>query len=145
MTTGLSEAEVLAQFSAVKADEAPKVDEVEVLFESTKSFTVGKDTVTIRPFGFGELPQVISLLKGVGSHFAHYQAAGTLNTVESMMDIIAAGGENLIQALALNTGKPRSYFNTVAPDVGVQIMQDFLQMNIGFFTSRVLPVIKGIQ
>ena len=145
MTDGLSEAEVLAQITSHESVEPVKADELEVLFESTKSYTVGSDTITIRPFGFGELPQVIALLKGVGSHFAHYQALGTLNTVEAMMDVIAAGGENLIQTLCLNTGKPRAYFNTLSPEVGVQIMQDFLVMNIGFFTKRVLPVIKGIQ
>lgn len=138
----LSEAEVLAQ-AVHTATQENKQDEMEVLFESTKSYTVGTDTITIRPFGFGELPIVISLLKGVGSQFAYYQAQGKLQTAEGIMDIIAAGGENLIQALALNTGKPRDYFNKLSPEIGMQVMQDFLMMNIGFFMSRVLPVIKG--
>jgi len=144
MSQELSEAEVLAQ-AMTKATPEQKVDEIEILFESTKTYNIGSETLTIRPFSFGELPQVISLLKGVGSHFAHYQALGTLNTVEAMMDVIAAGGENLIQTMSLNTRKPRAFFDTIAPDVGVMIMQDFLMMNIGFFTKRVLPVIKGIH
>ena len=141
----LSEQEVLAQAKANQPIETPKVDEVEVLFESTKSYTIIGEQITIRPFSFGELPIVISLLKGVGSQFAYYQQKGTLNTVEGMMDIIAAGGENLIQALALNTGKDRQFFNKISPEDGVKVMQDFLMMNIGFFMQRVLPAIKGMK
>jgi hypothetical protein len=140
----LTEAEVLAQAISKPVESTPD-NEMEILFETTKSYQVGTEQITIRPFGFGELPVVISLLKGVGSQFAYYQSKGTLQSVESMMDIISAGGENLIQALALNTGKPRDFFNKLSPEVGMQVMQDFLMMNIGFFTQRVLPVIKGMK
>ena len=60
-----------------------------------------------------------------------------------MMDIVSSGGENLIQALVLNTGKPRAFFDNVSPDEGVKLMLEFLQMNIGFFTNRVVPVLQG--
>lgn len=140
----LSEEEVLAQANAPKP-EAKKVDELEVLFESRETFNINGEDISIRPFAFGELPIVISLLKGVGSYFAMHQAAGTLNTVDGMFDVIAAGGENLIQALALNVKKPRSWFDTVAPDDGVRLMEAFLLMNIGFFTNRVLPAIKTLN
>lgn len=141
----LSEEEMLKKTATVKEETVPVENEMEVLFETTKSYTIGTDTVTIRPFSFGELPVVISLLKGVGSQFAYYQSKGTLNSVEAMMDVISAGGENLIQALALNTGKDRAFFNKISPEDGVKIMQDFLVMNIGFFTKRVLPAIKGMK
>jgi hypothetical protein len=140
----LTAEEVMAQAKQNTPQEV-KQDEMPVLFENTMSFDINGEVVTIRPFSFGELPIVISLLKGVGSQFAYYQQKGTLNTVEGMMDVIAAGGENLIQALALNTGKPREFFNKISPEDGVRIMQDFLMMNISFFTQRVLPVIKGLK
>lgn len=141
----LDEQEVFAQALSNKPVEATKVDEMEVLFESKKTFTVGTESVTIRPFSFGELPIVISLLKGVGSIFAHHQKQGTVQSVEGIMDIIGNGGENLIQALALNTGKERKFFDTMSPEDGVTIMQEFLMMNIGFFMKRVLPAIKGMK
>lgn len=141
----LSEDEVFAQANANKPVEATKIDEMEVLFDSKKTFIVGSESVTIRPFSFGELPTVISLLKGVGSQFAYHQKQGTVHTVEGIMDIIGSGGENLIQALALNTGKERKFFDTISPEDGVTIMQEFLMMNIGFFMKRVLPAIKGMK
>lgn len=140
----LTEAEMLARASTIKP-EAPKTNELEVLFETTRSYEVNGETVTIRPFSFGELPKVIALLKGVGSQFAYHQSKGTLNSVEGIMEIVGAGGENLIQTLAINTGKPREFFDKISPELGVAIMQDFLIMNIGFFTNRVLPVIKGMK
>jgi len=145
MSEELSIEEVMAKTKANAPVAEVKQDEIAILFETTKSFDINGEQITIRPFSFGELPVVISLLKGVGSQFAYYQAKGTLNTVEGMMDVIAAGGENLIQALALNTGKPREFFNSISPEDGVRIMQDFLMMNLSFFTQRVLPVIKGLK
>ena len=141
----LSEAEVLAQAAASKPVEEKKVNELEVLFETRKTFSVNGEDITIRPFSFGELPIVIGLLKGVGSYFALHQQRGTLNTVEGMMDVISAGGENLIQALALNVGKKRDWFNTVSPEDGVKLMEEFLVMNLSFFTNRVLPAIKVLN
>lgn len=140
----LSEEEVMAQAKAPKP-EAKKVDELEVLFETRETFNINGEEISIRPFGFGELPIVIGLLKGVGSYFALHRANGTLNTVEGMFDVIAAGGENLIQALALNVRKPRNWFDTVSPDDGVRLMEAFLLMNIGFFTTKVLPAIKTLN
>ena len=138
----LTEAEVLAQASNRK-EEVSKVDEIEVLFNHTKSFTINGEDITIRHFSFGQLPTVISLLKGVGGTFAHYKQTGTLNSVEAMMDIISVGGENLIQALVLSTGKKREFFDQISPEDGVKVMLEFLQMNIGFFTKRVVPVLQG--
>lgn len=138
----LNEDQLMESLKNSKPAEEKKVDELDVMFEEPKTFQVGDDTVTIRPFKFGELPKVIALLRGVGGTFAHHQRAGSLNTVEAMMDIIAVGGEQLILTLALNTGKPREYFDSLDMDVGTQILIDFLGMNIGFFTNRVLPMLQ---
>jgi hypothetical protein len=139
----LSEAEIMAQASKVIPEK--KQDELEILFEGPKTFQVGDETITIRPFKFGELPKVIALLRSVGGTFAHHKSQNTLNTVEGMMDIIAVGGENLIASLAMNTGKPREYFDTLDMDVGTQIMIDFVGINIGFFTKRVLPMLQKME
>ncbi len=138
----LNEDQLMESLKNSKPAEEKKVDELDVMFEQPKTFQVGDNTVTIRPFKFGELPKVIALLRGVGGTFAHHQRAGSLNTVEAMMDIIAVGGEQLILTLALNTGKPREFFDSLDMDVGTQILIDFLGMNIGFFTNRVLPMLQ---
>lgn len=138
----LNEDQLMESLKNSKPAEEKKVDELDVMFEEPKSFQVGDETITIRPFKFGELPKVIALLRGVGGTFAHHQRAGSLNTVEAMMDIIAVGGEQLILTLALNTGKPREYFDSLDMDVGTQILIDFLGMNIGFFTNKVLPMLQ---
>lgn len=138
----LNEDQLMESLKNSKPAEEKKVDELDVMFEEPKSFQVGDQTITIRPFKFGELPKVIALLRGVGGTFAHHQRAGSLNTVEAMMDIIAVGGEQLILTLALNTGKPREFFDSLDMDVGTQILIDFLGMNIGFFTNRVLPMLQ---
>ena len=140
----LDENEVMSKVSSIKQD-APKENELDILFDSRKTFVINGEEISIRPFAFGELPIVIGLLKGLGSYFAMHQANGTLNSIDGMFDIISAGGENLIQALALNVKKPRNWFDTVSPDEGVALMEAFLVMNLSFFTNRVLPAIKTLK
>lgn len=140
----LSESEVMAAAASVK--EEPKVqDELEILFKEPKVYRIGDEEIKIRTFTFGELPRVIALLRGVGGTFAHYQAQGKLNSVEAIMDIVATGGENLIATLAINVGKPREWFDTLPADTGVELLFDFLKMNIGFFTKRVVPILQGMK
>lgn len=137
----LSEEEVMKAASSVKQDPA-KADELEILFQGPIEFSVCGETLKIRPFSFGELPKVIALLRGVGGTFAHWHAAGKLNTLEALMDIVATGGENLIHTLALNVGKPREWFDTVPADEGINVLLEFLKLNLSFFTKRVVPLLQ---
>lgn len=140
----LSESEVMAAAASVKAEPVVQ-DELEILFKEPKVYRIGDEEVQIRTFTFGELPRVIALLRGVGGTFAHYQAQGKLNSTEAIMDIVATGGENLIATLAINVGRPREWFDTLPADTGIQILFDFLKMNIGFFTRRVVPILQGMK
>ena len=142
----LSEEELMGQIkSATQAASNFKIDETEVLFETRKEFTIKGEKISVRPFSFGELPIVLKLLKNVGSYFAVHQKNGTLKSIDGMMEIMAVGGENLMQALALNIGKPREWLNDISPEDGVQMTEEFLFMNLNFFTKRVLPAIKALQ
>lgn len=137
----LSEEQVMAAAASVKPEQTAK-DELEILFQGPVEFTVSGELVKIRPFTFGELPKVIALLRGVGGTFAYWNASGKLNTVEGMMDIVATGGENLIQTLALNVGKPREWFDSIPADEGIALLLEFLKLNLSFFTKRVVPLLQ---
>lgn len=135
----LSEEQLMSQLSSQKADDKPKTDELEVLFEQAKTFTINGEQVTVRPFKFGHLPQVLKLLRSVGGLFAHYQSQDKLNSMEAIIHIVGEAGDDLIKALVLNTGKPREFWDEIDSDEGLEVMIHFLIVNIGFFTKRVLP------
>jgi hypothetical protein len=140
----LSEAEMMAKTSSVKPDTGPApVDELDVLFPQKRTWTVNGEEVIIKEFTFGQLPKAIKLVKGVGGLFAFYQSQGTLNTAEAIMHIVSEGGEDLIELLAFNLGKPREWFDGVPSDAGVEILVNFMLVNVSFFTSRVIPLLTG--
>lgn len=138
MSEMLSEEQLMNSISK-SAPEEKKVDEVSVLFEEPKTFIINAQEVTVRPFKFGQLPQVLKLLRSVGGLFAHYQSQGKLNSMEAVMHIVGEAGDDLINALVLNTGKSREFWDNVDSDTGLEVMIHFLIVNIGFFTKRVLP------
>jgi len=141
----LSEEQLMAKMADTKPQEQPKTDEVEVLFEQPKTFVLNGQEVTVKPFKFGQLPQVLKLLRSVGGLFALYQSQGKLNSMEAIIHIIGEAGDDLINALVLNTGMPRSFWDEIDSDEGLEVMIHFLIVNIGFFTKRVLPHLQAVM
>lgn len=135
----LSEEQLMSQLSTAAPEKKEATDEVAVLFEQPKTFTINGQEVVVRPFKFGQLPQVLKLLRSVGGLFALYQSQGKLNSMEAIIHIVGEAGDDLINALVLNTGKPRSFWDEIDSDEGLEVMIHFLIVNIGFFTKRVLP------
>lgn len=138
----LSEEQVMQSAKTVKTE--LKTDEMDYLFDEPIVKFINGEKITVRLFTFGELPRVISLLKGVGTSFSYYNSQGKLNSIDALMEIISIGGENLIETLAMNIGKDRQWFNTISQDEGIELMFDFLKLNLSFFTTRVLPIIQKI-
>jgi hypothetical protein len=138
MSEQLTEEQLMSQI-ATSAPVEKKVDEMGVLFQEPKTFTLNGEQVTVKPFKFGHLPQVLKLLRSVGGLFAHYQSQGKLNSMEAIIHIVGEAGDDLINALALNTGKPREFWDEIDSDEGLEVMIHFLIVNIGFFTKRVMP------
>ena len=139
----LSEEQLMSQLSTSAPEQKASVDELTVLYEQPKTFTINGQEVTVRPFKFGQLPQVLKLLRSVGGLFAHYQNQGKLNSMEAIIHIVGEAGDDLIKALVLNTGKPREFWDEIDSDEGLEIMIHFLIVNIGFFTKRVLPHLQA--
>jgi hypothetical protein len=143
MTTELlTEEQMLARASTIKPDTNKVVNELEVLFEEDKVFEVNGEKIRITPFKFGQLPAVLKLLRNVGGLYAHYYQQGKVDTTDAIMHIISEAGDDVMQALALNIGKPRSFFDTLDSDVGIEMMIQFLAVNVSFFTKRVMPLLK---
>ena len=119
-----------------------EVDEVDVLFPTSVEFVVNGENVVIHEFKFGELPKVIKLLKVAGPLFIQASNEDKLSDPLTILSIIEHGGEDLIQLLSGNVGKPREWFDTVGAEDGLAMITALMVINFAFFTNRV-PAMLG--
>ena len=118
-------------------------DELNIVFPSMKQITVGTETVTLSPIKFGQLPRALLTVQRIGALLVQHVNDGTISTPAAILEIAALGGEDLIQLVALGLDKPRSWFDTLDTDTGLEILIGFVEVNLDFFTKRVLPMLNS--
>jgi hypothetical protein len=135
----LSEDEVFAQAASVKEDTTPKVDEQEILFPEVHSWTINGETITVSEFKFMQLAKLMRLTKIVFGHMGKNQNFSSF--LDSDLSFFEEHGEEMLELLAANTGKPVTYFNTIPPEDALQMMIKLMEINVRFFTNRVMPIL----
>lgn len=119
-------------------------DDLKVLFPEGKTVEANGESITLKPFTFGQLPKVMNLIAPVIKQMNQSGVVGastTLGAIESWVDLFASGGESLIGFMAWATGKDRVWFDTMSMDEGVMLMQAIIEVNSDFFGRRILPLI----
>ncbi|MHB0992684.1 MAG: DUF6631 family protein [Burkholderiales bacterium] len=119
-------------------------DDLKVLFPEGKTVDVSGESITLKPFTFGQLPKVMTMISPIVKQMNQSGVAGAttaLATIESWVDLFAAGGEGVISFMAWATGKPREWFDVLSMDEGVVLMQTIIEVNSDFFVRRILPLI----
>jgi hypothetical protein len=104
--------------------------------------TVQGEVLTIKPFTFGQLPKVLKLTKSFYSEVQPLFEDLQGNEAQLTMQVMAVGGDDLIELIALGIKKPREWFDTLQIDDGVRVATAFLEVNLSFFAQRVLPQVK---
>jgi hypothetical protein len=114
-----------------------------------REVTAKGEVLTIAPFFFGQLPKAVKLIQPLA------QALGTAQvltidgtTVRLSADwplklpqIVAEGGEALIDLIAFVTGKPRAWFDTLGTDEGISLTRVVIEVNADFFAKKVAPML----
>lgn len=100
--------------------------------------------ISVKPFTFGQLPQVLKKARTVYGGVSHLLEDGT-NEAAIILEIMAAGGEDLLDLVSLSINKPRSFFDTLSMDEGVKLIGAFLEVNLSFFVQKVLPQFKEVM
>lgn len=117
-------------------------DELTTVFPATKQIKIKDETITLTPIKFGQLPQALMIVQRIGSLIVEHGKAGTIAEPTAMLEIAALGGEDLIHLVAFGIGKEREYFNTLEQDEGLELLVGFIEVNLDFFTKRVLPLLN---
>lgn len=112
-------------------------EELKVLFPETSVTLSTGETISLKPFTFGQLPKALSLAGSVSTLVT--RAVESNNFQQEILTVIAAGGEDLLQLVSFGTGKPREWFDSLQADDGVKLTSEFLAVNFDFFTKNVLP------
>ena len=110
-------------------------DDLKVLFPGTE-ITVGGETLTVKPFAFGLLPRVIQLLRKVTD--------GLKGPFVDVLQIMEDGGGDLMDLLAVTTGKPRAWVDALPLDEGVLLTSTVLEVNRDVFTKAVVPRLTAL-
>jgi hypothetical protein len=130
--------------------------ELEVLFPD-QELVISGETVLVKPLKFGQLPKAIKLLKPVSDAlqaagiFALRGEAGNAQFALDpawplkIVDMLAVGGEDLLQFLAFAVGKPRAWLDTLDTDDGVKLVKAVFEINADFFVRRVFPMFMPAQ
>jgi len=116
------------------------MSDLSVLFPN-RTLAIGDSTLEVRPFTFGQLPKVLAKARTIYGAIAHLLDAGS-NEAAIVIEIMAVGGEDLLELVCLSIGKDRAFFDTLPMDEGVMVVAAFLEVNLGFFVQRVLPQFK---
>lgn len=119
------------------------MSELETLFPGKEVTLSSGEVIKVEPFKFGQLPLALKLTQKLGGLLAEMYKSGELKnkdkTVTNVMFILSEGGEDLMTLMGLCIGKERVWFDTLQGDDGIKLTIAFLEVNIDFFTQKMMP------
>ena len=125
-------------------------NELATLFPGKEINLATGETITIKPFTFGQLPKAIKIGQKIGGLLAEMYKQGKFEdqskTSANLMFILSEGGEDLINLIGLGINKPRDWFDNLQGDDGINLTIAFLEVNIDFFTKKMMPqILEAMQ
>lgn len=124
------------------------MSEIQTLFPGKEVTISTGETITIKPFTFGQLPKALKLSQKIGQSLASAYNDGKLTdskqAITSAIECLADGGEEIIELVMLATGKPRTWFDTVPGEDTIDILNAFVEVNKDFFTQKIIPKVMGM-
>ena len=124
------------------------MSEIQTLFPGKEVTISTGETITIKPFTFGQLPEALKLSQKIGQALASAYNEGKLTdakvAVTSALEVLADGGEDIIKLVMLATGKKRDWFDTVPGEDTIDILNAFVEVNKDFFIQKIMPKVMGM-
>lgn len=119
------------------------MSEISTLFPGQEVKLQSGEVITIKPFTFGQLPKALKIGQKLGVLLSDLYRQGKFedqaNVSQNLMVIIGEGGEDLLELIGLGIGKSREWFDTLQGDDGITLTIAFLEVNIDFFTKKMMP------
>lgn len=122
-------------------------EEIQTLFPGKEVILSNGEVINMKPFTFGQLPKALKIGQKLGVMLADMYKQGKFedqsNVSSNLMVIIGEGGEDLLELIGLGIQKPRAWFDTLQGDDGITLTIAFLEVNIDFFTKKMMPQLSA--
>ena len=123
-------------------------DELQALLPE-RDVTVKGETITVSPLFFGQLPKAVKLMQPLadalrGANILWIEGESVKLRTDwplKLPQVVAEGGEALIDLLAFIINRPREWFDTLDMDDGVTLTRKVFEVNIDFFAKRIAPML----
>ena len=115
-------------------------NEMEILFPEGKILDINGEEITIKPLTFGQIPKASKMAAPIIKAMAKSEMAGdsVMDLAGNWVDILAIGGEDLLNLIGWAIGKDRAWFDTLQMDDGVELVKSVIEVNADFFTKKVM-------
>ncbi|MDB0529788.1 hypothetical protein LBW56_24275 [Ralstonia solanacearum] len=107
------------------------MDDLDKLIPQPAELTVGGESLVIPPLKVGRLPDFLRAIT---------PTLQQLNTPQiDWLGLFIEHGDDLLQAVAIAVGKPRTWVDDLAADEAILLAAKVVEVNADFFTRTVLP------
>lgn len=120
------------------------MSDLKILFPAKEITLSSGEVIAVKPLTFGQLPKAVELTNKLGATLAALDPNSfndKQNLAQAMFQLLSLSAEDFVVLLAFVLKKPREWFDELPTQDGVQLSIAFLEVNIGFFTQHVRPVL----
>lgn len=110
--------------------------ELDTLVPAGIELVIGGEVLTIKPLKVGQLP---AFLRAISPMMQQLTAAEI-----DWLALIGERGDDLLAAIAIAVGKPRTWVDELAADEAILLAAKVIEVNADFFTRTVLPRFDGL-
>ncbi|MDB0529774.1 hypothetical protein LBW56_24195 [Ralstonia solanacearum] len=107
------------------------MDDLDKLIPQPAELTVGGESLVILPLKVGRLPDFLRAISPVLQQLNAPQI--------DWLTLFIEHGDDLLQAVAIAVGKPRTWVDDLAADEAILLAAKVVEVNADFFTRTVLP------
>ncbi|MCL9847227.1 DUF6631 family protein [Ralstonia solanacearum] len=112
------------------------MDDLDKLIPQPAELTVGGESLVILPLKVGRLPDFLRAISPVLQQLNAPQI--------DWLGLFIEHGDDLLQAVAIAVGKPRTWVDDLAADEAILLAAKVVEVNADFFTRTVLPRLDGL-
>ncbi len=112
------------------------MDDLNKLIPQPAELAVGGEALAIQPLKVGRLPD---FLRAISPTLQQLKAPQI-----DWLGLFIEHGDDLLQAVAVAVGKPRTWVDDLAADEAILLAAKVVEVNADFFTRTVLPRLDGL-
>jgi len=107
------------------------MSDLDTLIPTATTVSVAGETLAIKPLKVGQMPAFLRAISPV----MHQITAADID----WLALFGERGEDLLSAISIAVGKPRSWVDDLAADEAILLAAKVIEVNADFFTRQVIP------